>query len=620
MKKLFCFASLFILLSTVVTAQNADSTWYETNYYKKEVMIPMRDGIKLFTSILIPKDQSEKHPILLRRTPYSCMPYGEDKLTPLWRSAYFSNYIKEKYIMVFQDVRGKFMSEGVYEEIRPFNKNKKGKEIDEASDAYDAIDWLVKNVPGNNGNVGVVGVSSPGFYATMAAASGHPALKAVSPQAPVTDWFMGDDIHHNGAYFMMDNFSFYTSIGKDRKRQTKEFGKPYKYPVSDNYNFFLKEGYIPNLSKIVGDSSEFWKQVMEHPDLDDFWKARNATNAIYNIKPALLWVGGLFDAEDCYGAWNCYKTTEKQSPATNSKLVMGPWSHGQWTRNEGAFLGNIRFGSKTSSWYQQTIEVPFFNYYLKGKGNDVLSEATIFFTGENNWKKFEQWPPKNITYQPVYLGKGGNLLFTPEPSADQNLDYYISDPDHPVPYNEGVHNSRTIEYMTDDQRFAAQRPDVLTYQTEILKEDITLAGPLTANLSVLLTCTDIDFIVKIIDVFPEDFTYPDSVKGNGKNYLMQGYQMLVRGEVMRGRYRNSFEKPEEFIPGVITPVKYVMPDVAHTFKKGHRLMVQIQSSWFPLVDRNPQQFINIYKAEEKDFKKATVKIFHDSNVILPVLK
>src|SRR3954471_1706368 len=366
MKNTVYFIALFIFIFSAATAQNADSLWFENNYYKKEVMIPMRDGIKLFTSLLIPKDSMEKHPILLRRTPYSCMPYGEDKLTPLWRSAYFLNYVKEKYIMVFQDVRGKFMSEGIHEEVRPFIKNKTSTDIDEASDAYDAIDWLVKNTPGNNGNVGVVGVSSPGFFATMASACGHPALKAVSPQAPVTDWFMGDDVHHNGAFFEMDNFDFYMSYGKDTKGQVKTFSKPYNYPIKDNYSFFLKEATLANLTKLVGDSSTFWKLVIEHPNLDEFWKARNARTALYDIKPAMLWVGGLFDAEDCYGAWNCYKATEKQSPATISKLVIGPWSHGQWARNDGSFLGNIRFGSKTSTWYQQTIELPFFNYYLKG--------------------------------------------------------------------------------------------------------------------------------------------------------------------------------------------------------------------------------------------------------------
>ncbi|HET6226742.1 MAG TPA: CocE/NonD family hydrolase [Bacteroidia bacterium] len=610
---------LLTLFLFTAAAQNKDSVWYTSNYYKKEVMISMRDGIKLFTSILIPKDTTEKHPLLLRRTPYSCMPYGEDQLQPLWRNPYYFNYVKEKYILVFQDVRGKFMSEGEAEEVRPFNRNKKNTEIDEASDAYDAVDWLVKNVPGNNGNVGVWGVSSPGFFATMAAASGHPAIKAVSPQAPVTDWFMGDDVHHNGAFFLSDNFSFYSSIGKDRTGKTKTFSKPYEFPIKDNYYFFLKKTHA-EIAKLVADSCKFWNQILEHPNLDEFWKARNARIAIYNLKPAMLWVGGLFDAEDCYGAWNCYQANVTQSPATTAKLVMGPWSHGQWTGNEGSFLGNIRFGSKTSVWYVQHIELPFFNYYLKGIGEDTISKATLFFTGENKWRAFSQWPPANVNYKPIYLSQSSALRFNEETGADNNFDEYVSDPNKPVPFTEGAFQKRPNEYMNDDQRFAGKRPDVLVYQTEILEEDLTLGGPLTADLLVSITGTDADFIVKLVDVFPEDFSYPDSVKGNGKNYLMKGYQMLVRGEVMRGKYRNSFEKPEAFIPGKVTTVKYVMPDVAHTFKKGHRLMIQVQSTWFPLVDRNPQQFMNIYKAEEKDYKKATIRIYHGSNVLLPVIR
>ena len=620
MEKRFILSVFLVFVLTGAVGQNQDSIWFNANYYKKEVMIPMRDGTKLFTSLLIPKDTMEKHPLLLMRTPYSCQPYGEDKLTPLWRRTYYFRYAKEKYILVFQDVRGKFMSEGKYEDIRPFIKDKKQEQFDEASDAYDAIDWLIKNVPKNNGNVGVFGISAPGFFATMAAACGHTALKAVSPQAPVTDWFMGDDVHHNGAFFSMDNFNFYMFYGKDRKRQGTDPGKPYIYPVKDRYNFFLEKGTVSNLTKIVGDSCEFWNQIVAHPNLDEFWKIRDARTAIYNIKPALLWVGGLYDAEDCYGAWNCYKATEKQSPETKTKLVIGPWSHGQWARDEGYFLGNVRFGGKTSVWFQQQIELPFFNYHLKGKGVDTISKATIFFTGENTWRKFEQWPPKNVHPQSIYTSHDGSLSFTKAATADNTYDEYVSDPAKPVPYNEGVHGERTREYMTDDQRFAAQRPDVLTYKTEILQEDITLSGPIIADLVVSITGTDADFIVKLIDVFPDDFAYPDSVKGNGKNYMMQGYQMLVRGEVMRGKFRTSFEKPEAFIPGKVTHVKYTLPDIAHTFKKGHKLMVQIQSTWFPLVDRNPQQFMNIYKAEEKDFKKATIRVYHSSTIVVPVLK
>ena len=614
--------ALFMVFSFCAAAQELNENYFKENYTKKEVYIPMRDGVKLFTSFYIPKDKNEKHPFLITRTPYSCAPYGEDKYLPIW-SGYKSAYVKENYIFVMQDVRGRYMSEGVFEDVRPFNKNKKGNEIDEASDTYDAIDWMVKNIENNNGNAGVFGTSYPGFYSTEAALSNHPALKAVSPQAPVTDWFIGDDFHHNGAFFAMDGFSFYPTFGKPHPKPTTNYGEGFKTEVKDNYKFYLEQGTPKNLDRIIGDSIKFWHQMYEHPNYDAWWQARNARNGLYNVKPAMLWVGGLFDAEDCFGAWNAYKATEKQSPQSTSSIVMGPWYHGQWSR-EGSFLGNARFLSNTSEYFQNNIEVPFFNYYLKNKGSvKDIAEANIFFTGENNWKKLKQWPPAEVANTNIFITDNGMLSFKAENSKNIFTEY-MSDPAHPVPYTEDVHNRRTREYMTDDQRFAERRPDVLTFKTPVLENDLTLAGPVIADIATAISTTDADFVVKIIDVFPDDFTYPDSSKNNGKDYPMWGYEMLVRGEIMRGKYRNSFEKPEAFTPNKITNVKYALPDVAHTFKKGHRLMIQIQSSWFPLADRNPQQFMNIYKADEKDYKKATIKIYHNGSnqtkFILPVLK
>lgn len=618
MNKLLLVA-IAAFFSFAVNAQNADSTWFVDNYTKKEVYITMRDGVKLFTSFYIPKDQAEKHPFLMTRTPYSCAPYGE-AFSRLW-SSYKIAYAKENYIFVEQDVRGRYMSEGVFEDVRPFNAKKKGKEIDEASDTYDAIDWMVKNIPGNNGNVGVTGISYPGFYSTEAALSGHPALKAVSPQAPVTDWFIGDDFHHNGAFFQMDAFNFYPTFGKPHPVPTKDYGPGFVKTNKDNYDFFLKAGSLKNLSKMIGDSIKFWHEMMEHPNYDAWWKARDARLGLYNIKPAMLWVGGLFDAEDCWGAWNSYKAAEKQSPQTNNKIVMGPWYHGQWSR-EGSYLGNARFESNTSDHYQKNIEIPFFQYYLKGKGSvSELAEATIFFTGENKWRTFDQWPPKsNAIFKSLFIDDNNYLSFqSPVTKAMPPQNYtYISDPAHPVPYTEDVHNGRTREYMTDDQRFAARRPDVLSFEMNI-EEDLTLAGPVIANILTSISTTDADFVVKLIDVFPEDFSYPSSAKGDGKTYPIGGYQLLVRGEIMRGKYRNSFSVPEAFEPGKPTTVKFELPDVAHTFKKGHKLMIQIQSSWFPLADRNPQKFMNIYKAEEKDFQKATIKILPGTYFELPIL-
>ena len=615
--------------SICLFAQNEDSTWFVNNYYKIERLIPMRDGIKLFTSFYIPKDSAEKHPFLMTRTPYSCAPYGEDKFLPVW-GRYQMHYVKEKYILVTQDVRGRYMSEGVFIDVRPFNKNKKtNKDIDEASDTYDAIDWMIKNIGGNNGNVGVLGTSYPGFYSTEAALSNHPALKAVSPQAPVTDWFIGDDFHHNGAFFAMDGFSFYSTFGKPHPLPVKDYGEGFITPVKDNYKFYLEAGAVKNLVAMIGDSIKFWHEMYQHPTYDSWWKARNARIGLYNVKPAMLWVGGLFDAEDCFGAWNCYKATKTQSPATSSKLVMGPWYHGQWS-DEGSYLGNVRFASNTSEWYQQNIEIPFFNYYLKGKGSVAdISEASIFFTGDNNWKKLAQWPPKNVENKALYVQADGKLSFeTRMPAANSikslpNFSEYTSDPSHPVPYAEAVHDERTREYMTDDQRFSTRRPDVLSFKTDVLTEDLTLAGPVMADLITSISTTDADFVIKLIDVFPDDFEYAASLKGNGKNYPMGGYQMLVRGEIMRGKFRNSYEKPEPFIAGKISEVKFALPDIAHTFKKGHRLMIQVQSSWFPLADRNPQKFCNIYTAADSDFQKSVIKIYHDTahqtKFILPVL-
>ena len=621
MKKFLPFF-FFILCAFQLSAQNADSAWFASNYTKKEVYIPMRDGVKLFTSVYIPKNNSSKHPILMTRTPYSAAPYGEGKMANYW-STYMMNYARQHFIFVRQDVRGRYMSEGKYVDVRPFNKAKKGKETDEASDTYDTIDWLVKNIDNNNGKVGVMGTSYPGFYSSMAALSGHPALVAVSPQAPVTDWFMGDDFHHKGAFFIMDAFSFYPGFGTPHPKPDTKYTRGFSFHSQDNYNAYLKTGALKNFAKLMGDSIAFWKDLYAHPNYDEWWKARDARRSLYNIKPAMLWVGGLFDAEDTYGAWNSYKAAEAQSKKTDNRIVMGPWYHGQWSR-EGSFLGNVRFGQNTSAYYQDSIEMPFFYYHLLGKEKPQIAEATIFFTGENSWKKLASWPPENVQPTNLYLAANSSLQLNTKPNSVNAFDEYISDPAKPVPYTEDVHFRRTREYMTDDQRFASRRTDVLTYETDILKEDITLAGPVIADLMASISTTDADFVVKLIDVFPDDFTYDADTKGNGKSYPMGGYQMLVRGEVMRGRFRNSFEKPEPFEPGKVTRVKWELPDVAHTFKKGHRLMIQVQSSWFPLVDRNPQKFVNIYEADDSDFQKATIRIYHDANnaskIILPILK
>jgi hypothetical protein len=575
----------------------------------------MRDGVRLFTSIYAPKDSSEKHPILMTRTPYSCAPYGENNWRPWW-TRFQREYFKEGYIMVIQDIRGRYMSEGDFNIIPIYIPNKKSKrDVDESSDCFDAIDWLVKNIQGNNGKVGVVGISYPGFCATEASLSGHPALLAVSPQAPTTDVFMGDDVHHNGAFFLEDTYGFLVEfgIGRPRPKPTSENAAPEPPFTADQYDFYLSMGAISNLTKIAEkDTIKAWSEIISHADYDEWWKAHNTRAGLFQVKPAMLEVGGHFDAEDCFGAWNVYKAIEKQSPGTSNKLVIGPWFHGQWASGDGTHMGNVQFGSNTSQWFQHNREIPFFNYYLKGKGSlDSMAKVTIFFTGENKWHEYKKWPPENMEPTRLYLQDNNRLSFV-RPATTGRFDEYVSDPTKPVPYTDGEQASRTREYMTDDQRFAANRTDVLVYKTDILTEDITIAGPLSADLSVSISTTDADFVVKLIDVFPDNFAYEDSRDSPGPKYLMNGYQMLVRGDVMRGRYRNSFEKPEAFVPGKIEEVKFNMNDIAHTFKKGHRIMVQVQSSWFPLVDRNPQKFVNIYTCTDQDFQKAAIRIYHDA--------
>src|ERR1700761_5925360 len=462
MKKLSLL--ILLLLPFVVAAQNADSAWFVNNYIKNQDSIPIRDGVKLFTSIYIPKDQSEKHPILLTRTPYSVAPYGTAHKA-YWRN-YMMRYCREGYIMVNQDIRGKYMSEGVFDVVRPFNPNKKtNKDIDEASDSYDTIDWLVKNIDNNNGNVGAIGISFPGFYATMIALSGHPALKAVSPQAPVTDRFFGDDDHHNGVMMLMDAFEFQVAGGfaaPSRAPSIRGARGGFRVTDQDNYNYYLNMGAMPNFTKLSGDTMKFWTDMMNHPNLDSWWKARDARSSIKDVKPAMLITGGLFDAEDGYGAWNTYEALAKQSPATNSKLIIGPWYHGQWASNDGTHMGNVQFGSNTSLYYQD-LEVPSFDYYLRGKGTDNLNKATVFFSGENKWRTFSQWPVADIKPTPIYLEENGKLSFQPANSTKPTFDSYVSDPAKPVPYWEKVHSRLPREYMDDDQRFAARRTDVLTY-------------------------------------------------------------------------------------------------------------------------------------------------------------
>ncbi|MCQ2142280.1 MAG: CocE/NonD family hydrolase, partial [Bacteroidales bacterium] len=601
-----------------------------------------------------PKDQSVKHPIIMERTCYSAGPYGEDKYSSFEDEA---PYVAAGYIFVIQDVRGKNMSGGTYDDIRPFIEGKKlskkaSKNVgqtDEASDTYDTVEWLIKNT-NSNGCVGQKGISYPGFYATMGALSGHPALKAVSPQAPVTDWFHGDDVHHNGAFMMPEMISFQPFFEYMMNNENVRAGRGYgsfKFPQlmhTDIYNDYLRIGTYANICKAYGDSLSYLRTVREHPNWDEYWESHTVSKGhLHDVKPAIMVVGGLFDKEDCYGAFDTYKSIKEQSPETELYLVEGPWYHGAWSRGMREFWGSMYFGDKaTTAYYVENIEYPFFAYYLEGKGEKPSAEARVFDSGSREWVEYAAgWPMvKANATTAFYLHADGTVDQT---KSDGGVVSYLSDPSHPVPYRAVPERSVSKDYMIDDQRFAAQRPDVACFTSEVLAEPMTLRGEVEIELYVDITTTDADFIVKVIDVFPDDFSWyselnlpyrygrnsdDDSAEARlarqVPNTLMSGYQFLVRGDVMRGKFREDFSDPKPFVPGEVTKVSFTVPDVSHTFKPGHKLMIQVQSSWFPLVDRNPQTFCDIYTCDESAYQSSTISIHCSekapSCVKLPLVK
>jgi putative CocE/NonD family hydrolase len=593
----------------------------KANFTKYEFRIPMRDGKRLFTSVYAPKDTSQSYPILLLRTPYSIAPYGSDNyrenLGPSEKLA------KEGNIFAYQDVRGRWKSEGEFIHARPHISPKRGREdVDESTDTYDTIDWLVKNVPNNNGRVGMYGISYPGFYAAMGVIDAHPALKASSPQAPVADWFIGDDWRHNGVFFLAHAFNFFASFTM-KFPEPGTFQPPYfDHGTPDAYDFFLRMGPIGSAdSKHLRGEAPYWRELIEHDTYDDFWKARNIRPRLMNIKPAVMTVGGWYDAEDLLGPLAVYRAIEGSTPGASNMVVIGPWSHGQWGGGDADGLGDVKFGSKTGVFYRDEIEAAFFNRHLKDKGETKLPEAYMFETGTNQWRKFDAWPPKNTETKKFYLQGSGRLTTEPPGASGLAFDEYVSDPAKPVPFIGGTFVGMAYAYMTADQRFASRRTDVLAYQTDEVEEDLVVAGPLRASLQVSTTGTDSDWVVKLIDVYPDNFpTYKDAPPG----VRMGGYQQLVRGEPFRGKFRNSFEKPEPFEPGKVSKVEFVLPDVNHSFRRGHRIMIHVQSSWFPLTDRNPQKFMPIHTARESDFQKATQRVYrsasHPSSLTVHVLK
>ena len=615
----------------------ADQAYIREHYTKYEYKIAMRDGARLLTAVYVPKDDSETYPILLNRTPYSMRPYGSSNYR--WPNGPMQTYAKERFIFAYQDVRGRNGSEGKFVHVRPQVPHKGPKNIDESTDAYDTIDWLVRHVPQNNGKVGILGISYPGFYAAAGAIDAHPALKCVSPQAPVTDWFIGDDFRHNGALYLAHAFRFLSYFGQTVEKPMRQNPVAFDFETRDGYEFYLNMGPLDQIQKKHFGKHRvlFWDNLLKHNTNDAFWKKRLILPHLKNVRPAVMTVGGWYDAEDLYGPLKVYSAIEEQSPGAYNTLVMGPWAHGSWHRGKGDHLGNVKFHQNTGVFYRQKIELPFLNHFLKDGDHPKLPEAYMFETGTNQWRKFDAWPPKNRVAKTLYFHPGGRLSFDPvaeatgdDSTGDGNtddgktkdsFDEYVSDPAKPVPYIPNISVGMTREHMLDDQRFASTRTDVLVYVTEPLKEDVTIAGPIVPKLFVSTTGTDSDWVVKLIDVYSPDYHRLDP---NPKDVQMGGYQQLVRGEVMRGKFRNSFEKPEPFEPGKVTKVEYTMPDAYHTFRRGHRIMVQIQSSWFPLVDRNPQRFMEIMHANADDFQKATQRVYRtpeqSSQLILQVLE
>lgn len=620
--KTFCLSLLLLSCFTLSEAQkrpsHADEAYIRANYTKHEYKIKMRDGLTLFTSVYTPNDRTQKYPIMMDRTPYSVAPYGPEAYKSELGPS--SQFVHDKFIFVYQDVRGRWMSEGIFQEMTPERDTHKGKkDVDEGTDTYDSIDWLVKNIPDNNGKVGVWGISYNGYFSTTSLLSRHPSLACVSPQAPMADLYR-DDAFHNGAFMLVANFSFYPFFtNRQDGIPTQRKAPAFVEGTQDGYDFYMKMATVKNTNDLYyKDSIRLWNEMLEHPDYDQHWKDRNVLTHLINIKTPVLVTGGWYDAEDLYGAIKTYETIVKNNPSTPAYFTMGPWVHGGWSRGDGDHLGDIDFGQKTGPYYRESIEFNFFSHYLKGTPLK-LATASMFETGSNQWKTFSSWPPAEAKTEAIYLQPQSKLSFT-VPAEGNGPDSFVSDPAKAVPFTATITTDMERTYMTEDQRFASRRPDVLSYESPVLTTDMTLAGNILANLNVSTTGTDADWVVKIIDV------YPDSA-GNSKwtkpGEEMSAYQQMVRSEAFRGKYRNSISMPEPFKPGVISPVNFELQDILHTFKKGHRLMVQIQSTWFPLIDRNPQQFMNIMQANPEDFKTATNSVYlsrsHPSSITVRVL-
>src|SRR5512146_221618 len=573
MRRPLALLALALVFATALPAQGppgdpALAARIKELYTKREARIRVRDGTQLFTSIYVPKDTTRRYPVLMSRTPYSVSPYGADYKAALGPSGN-RKWVDDKYIFVYQDVRGRYFSEGTFRDMTPIlEKHDKPTDVDEGTDTYDSIEWLVKNLP-TNGKIGIYGTSYPGFYTSASCLSRHPALVACSPQAPMTDIWMGDDNFHGGAFLLAHNFSFYTRFGRaPRTEPGPDPSYPFSMGTPDAYAFYLGLGPLGTGTRKILDSATgpLWQEILTHPAYDDFWKARNVRPHLHDVKAAVLTVGGFSDTEDIHGPWWVYGGIEKLTPGADNHLVVGPWSHGGWSRGDDDMLGTLRWKYKTGPFFRDSVEYPFFAHYLAGAPDPKLPDVLVFRTGGDRWDRYESWPPKESTPVSLYLQPGGKLAFTPPGvGAGTAFDEYVSDPAKPVPTVERVENQgMPRDYITADQRFASRRTDVLTYQTDVLASDVTLTGWVTPVLHVSTSGTDADFIVKLVDVFPDSAAnWPN----DASMFPVGGYQQLVRGEPFRARYRRSFEKPSPMVANAPDSIRFEMPPIHHTFRR-----------------------------------------------------
>jgi uncharacterized protein len=612
-----CGAVFGLLFSSALLPGQSSSYRLQDHYEKRGVMIPMRDGVRLFTILYVPKDTSRPYPFLLNRDAYGVRPYGPANYRP-WAGPYLE-FSREGFIFVYQDVRGRFKSEGDFIHHDPIvpGSSKPG----ESTDTYDTIEWLLANVPNNNGRVSQRGVSWTGWETAIGMIRAHPALKLSSPQAPPQDQFFGDDYHSGGAFELAYAFNWMAENARVRSGPTEQGGEPFAFPTPDGYRFFMELGSAANATKYFGEHVPAYDDFMAHGTYDEYWRSRNIPQHLVGVTHPVLIVGGWFDAEDFAGPFHMFRGLEAHSPGNQAHLVVGPWDHGGWARNAGNELFGIPFGESTGADFRNHVELPVFRQFLKGGDTVPLPKALMFETGGNHWRGCEEWPPKSAVPTRLYFGADRRASFEPPPaSVTPSFDQYLSDPRAPVPYTTEITTSEGRRWVLEDQRFAASRPDVLVYRTAPFERDLTIAGPVAVELYASTSGTDSDWVVKVIDEYPPDARDPEP---NPLGLRMGGYQMLLVGDILRGKFRDDFTRPSPMVPGRTTRLRFQLGDRYHTFLKGHSIVMQVQSSWFPMFDRNPQTFVDIYHARPTDYRVATERLFRSgrtaSHLVLPVV-